>query len=83
MLGLYFDYHQTKLGHISKDIKEVISKNNQEDGFSFSEETINRLAITAELARKIEKLIGCVGYLLEGDYCEKDFAKEWSKVIIE
>ena len=83
MSGGYFDYNEMKLGYISKDIKEVISRNNEEDGFGFSDQTINILAITAELAKKIERLIHCADYLLEGDYDEKDFADEWSKVIIE
>ena len=83
MSGGYFDYNEMRLGHISKDIIYVISKNNEEDGFGFAEQTINRLAIAAKLAVKIEKLIQCVDYLLEGDYDEKDFTEEWSKVINE
>jgi len=87
MSGGYFDYQNYLLRDFAEKIKYLINTNNSLDknefgdtiGRNYSPEVIEKFKEALEICLKADDMLHCIDYLVEDDYGEESFLREWKE----
>ena len=83
MSGGHFNYDQYRCDEIADDIDRLIARNNEDDGFGFSngfsDETLAKFRLAAKTCREAAKMVQRVDWLASGDDREESFHRRWNE----
>ncbi len=87
MSGGAFDYNCFKISQFAEDLKQKIEDNHKKeenwDGYNYSDYTIKGLRISQSLIEVAGKVAYAVEWLYSGDYGEQTFREVIAKIIKE